>query len=267
MRPLLLLILFVCSTSALAAERTWTIARDVFEAEGELVAVRGERVYLRIDGKVEEVAIDRLSALDQQYLATISLTPAAPGPNPVFAEGEERSLLIQPGPALYGNEAPRTEAVQKAVANEEMPLPGPSDQGHYAESNDLQLNAPALVPATGGQPIRAQTQTRAQAQQPWIPNRVDRNGRALPPQPGVQAGYFTPDEGPQNGANANANDRRYRRPPQQAQQRQQPQQPNQNGQQPRANRDDDNDDDNDRGFFGFRARRLQRERAAAGRDR
>jgi hypothetical protein len=236
--------LLVLTNSVFAAERTWTIARDVFTADGELIAVRGESVYIKIDGKVEEVAIDRLSAIDQQYLATLSLAPVSPGPE--LGPGEERSLVVQPGSVIPG-----VETVQKAVAQEEMPLPGPSDQG---SESALQLNAPALVPATGGAPIRAQ------AQQPWVPNRVDRYGRPIPPQPGVQAGFFTPDENPnaRTNPNANPNDRRYRRPPQQGQ--------GQNNQQ-RANRDDDDDDDDDDRPGLFRFRRQERQRAAAGRDR
>lgn len=232
--------LLVLTNSAFAAERTWTIARDVFTADGELIAVRGESVYIKIDGKVEEVAIDRLSAIDQQYLATLSLAPVSPGPE--LGPGEERSLVVQPNSVISG-----AETVQKAIAQEEMPLPGPSDQG---SEGTLQLNAPALMPATGGAPMRAQ------AQQPWVPSRVDRNGRPIPPQPGVQAGFFTPDENPnaRTNPNANPNDRRYRRPPQQG--------PGQNNQQ-RANRDDDDDDDDRPGLFRFR--RQERQRAAAGR--
>lgn len=238
--------LLVLTNSVFAAERTWTIARDVFTADGELIAVRGESVYIKIDGKVEEVAIDRLSAIDQQYLATLSLAPVSPGPE--LEPGVERSLIVQPGPDSYG-----AETVQKAVAQEEMPLPGPSDQ---SSGGALQLNAPALVPATGGAPIRAQ------AQQPWVPSRVDRNGRPIPPQPGMQAGFFTPDENPNArvnpnaNPNANPNDRRYRRPPQQG-----------NNNQQRANRNDDDDDDDDDRPGLFRLRRQDRQRAAAARSR
>jgi hypothetical protein len=157
-------------------------------------------------------------------------------------------LIVQPGSVIPG-----AETVQKAVAQEEMPLPGPSDQG---SEGALQLNAPALVPATGGAPIRAQ------AQQPWVPSRVDRNGRPIPPQPGMQAGFFTPDENPNArvnpnaNPNANPNERRYRRPPQQG-----------NDNQQRANRNDDDDDDDDDRPGLFRLRRQDRQRAAAARSR
>jgi len=238
------LIIAAWATTVFAAERTWTIARDVFTADGELIAVRGDSIYIKIDGRVEEVAIDRLSAIDQQYLATLSLAPVSPGPE--LGPGDERSLLVQPESIIPG-----AQSVQKTVAHEEMPLPGPSDQ---AGESELQLNAPALMPATGGAPIRAQ------AQQPWVPSRVDRNGQPMPPQPGVQAGFFTPDDENPNARtnpNANPNDRRYRRPPQQGQ--------GQNNQQ-RANRNDDDDDDRP-GLFRFRRQERQRAAAAAARSR
>ena len=60
MRTLAILLTLV-AIRADAAERTWTIARDVYTAEAELIAVRGELVYLKIDGRVEEIPLARLS--------------------------------------------------------------------------------------------------------------------------------------------------------------------------------------------------------------
>ncbi len=90
---------------AFAAERTWTIARDVYTAEAELIVVRGDLAYLKIDGQVEEIPIERLSAFDQQYIASLSLAPIAPGPQADAQESTTHSLLVQ----------------------EEMPLPGEPD--------------------------------------------------------------------------------------------------------------------------------------------
>jgi hypothetical protein len=218
--------------SVSGAERTWTIARDIYTADAELVAVRGNVAYLKMGGKVEEVPLENLSAIDQEYIASLSLAPILPGP-----------AAAMPGPAV---EMGIETNLETAVAQEEMPLPGQPD----TPASDLELNAPDLAPAYGGTPLRTHSLLRTT-------NRVDQYGRAIPPQPGVRAGFFTPDEAPRTAPNANPNDRRYRRPPQTAP----------NAQQPRANRDDDDDgDDDDRpGLFGLR--RLDRQRAAAARSR
>ena len=97
--------LFFWRLPAYGAERTWTIARDVYTAEAELIAVRGDLAYLKIDGKVEEIPIERLSALDQQYIASLSLAPISPGP-----------AADLPGPAA-----------DSEIVHEEMPLPGEPD--------------------------------------------------------------------------------------------------------------------------------------------
>lgn len=179
-----LLFAFLLTIQADAAVRTWTIARDVYTADGELVALRGNLAYLKIDGRVEEINIERLSATDQNYIASLSLAP------------------ILPGPAAADSTAP---TVSTAAAQEEMPLPGPPD-GQVVNEQDL--NAPDLAPAYGGEPIRAQS-----AQQPRY--RFDRYGRIIPPQPGTAANYVAPFGDPR--ATANPNDRRNRRPPQQGQ--------------------------------------------------
>jgi hypothetical protein len=253
MRALVLLTLFVSIVAlnlqaANAAERTWTIAREVYTAEAELIAIRGDLVYLKIDGKVEEVPIERLSGVDQQYLASLSLAPITPGP-----------MADMPAPAA-----------EMQITHEEMPLPGEPDQPAQG-MQELELNAPELAPAYGGEPIRQQA-----LQQQAIPQRayrVDQYGRVIPPQPGVAANYTAPqgnwgdnvnrDNFNRGNANrnyvnrngANPNDPRYRRPPQQ-------QGPNNRS----ANSERDNDDDRP-GLFGARARRLERERAAANRGR
>jgi hypothetical protein len=237
MRALVLLTLFVSVLAfnvpkADAAERTWTIARDVYTAEAELIAIRGGLVYLKIDGKVEEVPIERLSGVDQQYLASLSLAPITPGP-----------MADMPAPAA-----------EMQITHEEMPLPGEPDQPVQG-MQELELNAPELAPAYGGEPIRQQAI-------PQRAYRVDQYGRFIPPQPGVAANFTAPQGNWGDNVNrdnvsrnsANPNDQRYRRPPQQG--------PNKRS----ANSERDNDDDRP-GLFGARARRLERERAAANRGR
>lgn len=194
-------VLLLLAVPAFGAERTWTIARDVYTADGELVTVRGNLAYLKIDGKVEEIPIDRLSAIDQQYIASLSLAPILPGP------------------------------AADEIFQEEMPLPGEPD----APSRELQLNAPDVAPTYSGeaQPI------------PRGADRVDQYGRVIPPQPGVAANYLAPIPDPRA---VGANDRRYRRPPQQGP----------NSQTAKSKGADDRP-----GLFGARARRLERQRASA----
>lgn len=224
MRTLVLLpfLLAIPASSPLptyGAERTWTIARDVYTTDAELVAVRGNLAYLRMDGRVEEIPLERLSALDQQYIASLSLAPILPGP-----------VADLPGPA------PDTE-----INQEEMPLPGEPDA---PAASQLELNAPDLAPAYGGAPIRRQ--------QPQAAYRVDQYGRVIPPQPGVAANYLAPQGSWAD--NANNIDRRYRRPPQ----------PSTSNQAAKSQRDEDDDRP---GLFGARARRTDRQRAAAARSR
>ncbi len=205
-----LLFLMLLAAPAFGAERTWTIARDVYTAEGELITVRGDLAYLKIGGRVEEIPIDRLSALDQQYIASLTLAPILPGP---AADG-----LVE----------------NHEIVHEEMPLPGASD----TPAKSLSLNGPDVAPTYSGelQPM------------PGPDYRIDSNGRLTPPQPGVAANYWAPIPEPRA---ADPNDRRYRRPPQ----------PAPNNQAAKSRRDDDKQD---AGILGFRARRLERQRAAAG---
>jgi hypothetical protein len=221
--PLLWAIPALSPLSIYGAERNWTIARDVYTAEAELVAVRGNLAYLKMgDGKsgkrVEEIPIERLSALDQQYIASLSLAPILPGP-----------VADLPGPVA-----------DAAVIPEEMPLPGEPD----APASEIELNAPDLAPAYGGTPVRQQPLPRAAY-------RVDQSGRLIAPQPGVAANYLAPLTEPRVGANPN--DRRYRRSSQ----------PGPNN--PAAK--SQGEDDDRPGLFGARARRIERQRAAAARSR
>ncbi len=164
--PLLLAIPALPPLPTYGAERSWTIARDVYTAEAELVAVRGNLAFLKIDGRVDEIPIERLSALDQQYIASLSLAPILPGP-----------AADLPGPAAV-----------TAVAPEEMPLPGEPD----APVAENELNAPDLAPAYGGTPIPQQPLPRSAY-------RVDESGRLIPLQPGVAANYVAPFGEPRAG--------------------------------------------------------------------
>jgi hypothetical protein len=152
--PFLLAIPVSSPLPTYGAERTWTIARDVYTTDAELVAVRGNLAYLRMDGKVEEIPIDRLSAIDQQYIASLSLAP------------------ILPGPAADG------PVDNREIVQEEMPLPGEPD----APADGFQLNGPTVAPTYSGEPELISPGTY----------RVDQYGRVIPPQPGVAANYLAP---------------------------------------------------------------------------
>lgn len=221
MRAVFVLAGSLLAVTANAGERTWTIARDVYTAEGELVAVRSGVAYLKIDGKIEEIPIERLSTLDQNFIASLSLAPIVPGP----AASDGTMSVVRP-----------------ASAQEEMPLPGSPDTPAHS---DLELNAPDLAPAYGGEPLRSPaTQSRT---------RFDRYGRIIPPQPGTAANYVAPWGEPRG--QVRPDDRTGRRGLQQ------------NESDRNARSRDDSDEDNRPGIFGFRARRLERERAAANRAR
>lgn len=162
-----------------AAERTWTIARDVYTAEAELIAVRGELVYLKIDGRVEEVPLARLSAADQQYIGSLSLAPITPGP-----------VAEMPGPV-----------VESANYSEEMPLPGEPDPGPV----ELEMNTPDLAPAYDGASGRESVQSRRVY-------RGDPYDGFIATQPGTPANYYAP---PRTwGETEGSPNRRYTRPPQ-----------------------------------------------------
>ena len=107
------------------AERTWTIARDVYTAEAELIAVRGDLAYLKIDGKVEEIPLERLSAADQQYIASLSLAPISPGPVA---------------------DLPRTDADSDDSSRKKCRCPA----SPMRRPEELEFNAPDLAPAYGG---------------------------------------------------------------------------------------------------------------------
>jgi hypothetical protein len=98
MRTLLTFSLLLISVPALAATRTWTIATQVETRDGELVAVRGETVYLKVGDQIQEVPLSRLSAADHRYIRSLALAPVAPGP---ASEDEEDLGTISP---LQGEE-------------------------------------------------------------------------------------------------------------------------------------------------------------------
>jgi hypothetical protein len=229
MRAAILLVLLTAIQSE-AAERSWTIARDVYQADGELIAVRGDVAYLKIDGNVEEIPIERLSALDQHYIASLSLAPILPGPANATSNSESSVLRASTNSA------------------EEMPLPGRPDS---PQADGPAPREPELAPAFGGAPIRQPGTTQP-------PYRFDRYGRTIPPQFGPQ--QFGPQQSgtpanylaPQGnwGDNIDPSNRR--------------EQQERNDRDSRTQR---NDNDDDRGILGFRARRQERERAAANRGR
>jgi hypothetical protein len=230
MRTLILSLVF--AAPAVAEHRTWTIARDVYTAEAELVAVRGDTVYLRFGEKVESIPLERLSVADQRYIGSLALAPVEPGPaaeNPV-AQQDSGPLIVGPS------------------SGDVLPLPADD----YAPGEEHSL----IVPASGTTPAGQVTASPAVAEES-LPNPP---GQTLAP-PTAQGAprslgtypnqNFGPGVNPQprRPPQPPANDRRTRR--QQAQQQQAQQQQNARG----DNSDRDNNEES-RGFL----RRFQRQR-------
>ena len=127
----LVILLALLAVRAEGAERTWTIARDVYTAEAELIAVRGDLAYLKIDGKVEEIPIERLSARG----STVHCDRCR----------SRRFRRGRGGPA--GTGAGNGQLAKKRCRCRASPM---------RRRNELELNAPDLAPAYGGAPIRQQ---------------------------------------------------------------------------------------------------------------
>jgi hypothetical protein len=184
MRTLCQIVLFLLMIrSASGEERTWTIATDVYRTEAELVAVRGEMAYLRIAGKVEGIALERLSAADHKYIASLALAPVSPGP--VSDGGESGGIL--PGPAGDGAEA------------EMLPLPGGS-----AARLDHDLFGPEVAPSYADPPPNGRQPAQATVY------RTDESGRTtiLPPagNPDDRRFWRLPPQGPTSGASNSLRD-------------------------------------------------------------
>jgi hypothetical protein len=113
-----LAILLLCATAAYGQERTWTIATAVVTAEAELIAVRGDVVYLKMADKIESVPLARLSVADYEYISSLSLVPVRSGSDALELDGTTTPAMPQGGllPAPAGGELPITE--------ESIPLPG-----------------------------------------------------------------------------------------------------------------------------------------------
>lgn len=219
-----LILILVLAAPAVAEHRTWTIARDVYTAEAELVAVRGDTVYLRFGEKVDSVPLERLSLADQRYIGSLALAPVEPGPaseNPV-ARQESGPLIVGPS------------------SGDVLPLP--AEDPAPGEEHSL------VVPASGTMPAgRAMVDPAAGEESlPYPPSQT------LAPLPsGSQPRSFNSYNVPNSGAGTidpqrrppqpPANDRRTRR--QQAQQQQQRQQDN------ARNNDADRDNDDESGGF------------------
>jgi hypothetical protein len=228
-----LILILVLAAPAVAEHRTWTIARDIYTAEAELVAVRGDTVYLRFGEKVDSVSLERLSLADQRYIGSLALAPVEPGPaneNPVTQQ--------ETGPLIVG---PSSGDV----------LPLPADDYGPGEEHSL------VVPASGTSSAGPATASPAIAEeslpyppgQTLVPQSSASAPRALSTYPNAAAGPGGNSQPRRQPPQTPANDRRTRR--QQAQQQQAQQQQNARG----NNSDRDNDEES-RGFL----RRFQRQR-------
>ena len=222
------ILLIAATATENAVARTWTIARDVYAVEGELVAVRGETAYLKIGEKVESVPLGRLSAADHQYLASIELAPVTPGPagENELAEPVTGPLIV--GPA--GDILPLPGEERSLVVPASGTAPSESDRAAVKAVAEKGLQSPARHPTP---------RIQGPAAQPWVPS----------------AGTNTPPN-TQRPAPENPADRRFWRQQQQQQQQNQQQRNN-----PNANRNNEDDDES----RGLRGRLFERRRGAAAR--
>lgn len=171
MRTMLTFSLMLATIPVLAAERrTWTIATQVETREAELIAVRGDVVYLKVGEQIQEVPLERLSAADHKYLASLALAPLLPGP-----ADEEDLGLVSPltreepevvqaagmsGPALVPPGGPVAPA---SATEEDELLPIPAGQS-VAPPPSGARPTPRLRPApTGAEPYRATSANRRTA--------------------------------------------------------------------------------------------------------
>lgn len=127
MRTFLIMMTLLLAAPALGEERTWTIATGVFTAKAELVAVRGDLAYLKIGDKIEQYPLNRLSATDQRYIASLALAPVLPGPGDEIATSD---VLPTPGAAAVGGATPAdasllqvTPPANASIVEEAIPLP------------------------------------------------------------------------------------------------------------------------------------------------
>jgi hypothetical protein len=113
-----LLITLLLATPAFAQERTWTIATAVVTTEAELVGVRGDVVYLKIDDKIESVPLARLSVADHEYIASLSLAPVRSGPTVEGLPSDDLRL-----PSLPEELTPPVNPSVPTATSEALPLP------------------------------------------------------------------------------------------------------------------------------------------------
>lgn len=229
MRMLLVAIAASIAVPAVAETRTWTIAKNVVTTEAELVAVRGDRVYLKVGDEVEGVPLARLSAADQAYIASLALAPAAPETANEVVNAE-----------LSGPEIPDAHAALTDSADDIRPLPGEERSLIVPTIADTSNEGLRVRQAVGTESLPSPP---SQAAEPWEQFMPTRSITRAPAN-----SSFTPN--PQQRIGENRNDRRFWRQP--------PPEPGN-----RATNGQRNDDEEPRGLF--RGRRYQRQRANSGR--
>jgi hypothetical protein len=70
------LVFCLLATAAYGEERSWTIT---YTTQAELVEVRGDTAFLKTNGTVNGVPLNRLSESDRQYVASLPLAPISHG--------------------------------------------------------------------------------------------------------------------------------------------------------------------------------------------
>jgi hypothetical protein len=213
-----ILLCLIVAAPVFAEERTWTITQST---PAELVEVRGNLAYLRIQGNVESVPIERLSPADQQYLSSLRLKPILPGPatedsemlpvpvNPISEYGSQpmrtaESTSGEVGPAFFAPNGEPFQAMPSPNNNGVVIRRDPNVQQSSAiqpmQSNDAYGQRSLLVnpPMNGQMPIGPPNKNQGQ----------NSNARRLIPQQPTQAQRQPQQQQNKKQANKSSNERR-----------------------------------------------------------
>jgi hypothetical protein len=192
MRTLTIMLLFAATVNG--QERTWTIATDIYTAQAELLGIRGDIAYLRMGGRVEQIPIVRLSAADQQYIASLSLAPVPTGPALTAAGGD--TLPVPPAAPSRPTEVSVFKPTQTPAAStpdlaEALPLPGATTGNMQGAAPRTYNNGTSSAASPSGGPTRSRS-ANTQSQ-----NANNSNARRyLPQQPATNAQRNQQDDSP-----------------------------------------------------------------------
>ncbi|HEY4232507.1 MAG TPA: hypothetical protein VGM76_03710 [Lacipirellulaceae bacterium] len=139
----------VCGKYTYGEERRWTIS---YTTQAELVAVKGNTVFLKASEGVQTVPLDRLSESDRQFVASLAMAPiqdkevteviaAETLPNP-----EVESGFFEPAGFTAPQNGPALAAPTQTQGGERSMLVTPPGRVVQQQDYESTLPAPAIVP-------------------------------------------------------------------------------------------------------------------------